>query len=103
MTATLGGDRLATNPAAPAALAMVSGTVYRNTTGSNLVITAAVAATVAGTAQWALGPTASPSAWGGATTTIVGTAEKNLTVPAGWYYSLTVTGTATITAQSRTE
>lgn len=89
------------NPVAPAALTIVSGTIYQNTNPYTMKITASVNSTAAGTAQWALGSSSSPATWGGATTTLAsGDQEKNLTVPPGWYYSLTVTGTATITAQA---
>lgn len=74
----------------------VSGTVYQNTTAFTLGIVLGVTASVVGTAQWALGPTDAPAAFGPATPTIVGMIEKGLSIPRGWYYSLTVTGTAAI-------
>ncbi len=75
---------------------LVSGTIYQNLTGYWLKLDVPITATVAGTAQWALGPTSAPAAWAGATATIVGTVDKSIDVPPGWHYSLTVTGTATI-------
>ncbi len=95
---------LATQPAAPTTQAVVSGTVYQNTNAYNIVITVPVSWSAAGTWQFALGPTSAPGAWGGAATGAIGTDNLTLIVPAGWYWSLTITGTATIgTASVRGE
>lgn len=83
--------------ALPTANPPVSGTVYQNTGATTLKISLGIAATAAGTAQWALGPGSAPAAWGPATTTVVGAViDKYLEIPPGWYWSITVTGTATI-------
>ncbi len=79
----------------PSVSAPVSGTVYQNTTGSNLFLVIPVTGvTAATTAQLALGSTSSPGAFGGAITVAVGAViNLVLMVPADWYWSLTA-GTA---------
>lgn len=96
---TLSAAHFNANPTTPVLPAnpLVSGTVYQNTSGGPITIALGVSSTVAGTAQWALGSTNAPATWGPATTTVVGSViDKTLTIPNGWYYSLTVTGTGTI-------
>jgi hypothetical protein len=90
------------NPAytQPAVTTPVSGTVYQNTTGGTLELTVGVDFTVAGTVQWALGDTSAPPAFGPAESGAVGTLCTRIRIPSGWYYSLTITGTATIGAPS---
>ena len=73
----------------------VSGTVYENTSGSVLHVTVPLTGgTAAGTGQWALGPTSTPGAWGGAETVAISQVKNmNLVVPPGWYWSITAGGT----------
>lgn len=80
--------KLPTNPP-------VSATVYQNTTGGPILVALPVTGgSAADTAQWALGSTDAPSDWGGADT--VASAEVktlHLTVPNGWYWSITTGAT----------
>lgn len=82
---------------------LVSATVYQNTSGGLLYIMVPITASaVGGGAQWALGPTSSPAAFGGATQIGVSSESVNVTlwVPANWYYSLTVTSATIGTASA---
>jgi hypothetical protein len=85
------------NPALPALPTNppVSGTVYQNTTGGPILIAVPVTGgSVADTAQWALGSTDTPADWGGADTVAIDEVKTiHLTVPNGWYWSLTTGAT----------
>lgn len=100
MSSSVDGIAVGTTPSASNP-AIVSGTVYQNTTASYqrlIVPVYASTAGTAGTAAVALGTTSAPSTI--ATEYISGstssTAQKVLescsTIPPGWYYSVTLTG-----------
>jgi hypothetical protein len=77
----------------PAGSVPVSGTVYQNTSGTNLLMSIPVTGTVAGTAQVSLGPTSSPTAFGDPETILLSSVKnETFTVPSGWYWSLTASG-----------
>ena len=91
-----------TTPALPAN-PPVSGTVYQNVTGGPIIIKVPVTATaIGGSAQLALGATNAPTSFGGAEQIGVSgeTHNVDLTVPNGWYWSITtvsaVIGTASV-------
>ena len=91
-----------TQPALPAN-PPVSGTVYQNTTGGTIKIKIPITATaVGGSAQLALGSTATPPDWGGPEDIGVSGEVHNveLDVPNDWYWSVTVAsatiGTASV-------
>ena len=94
---TILGTHINPNPTTPALPTNppVSGTVYQNTTGGPIEIALPVTGgSAADTAQWALGSTDAPGDWGGADT--VASAEVktlHLTVPNGWYWSITTGAT----------
>jgi hypothetical protein len=96
------GQQFRTNPYAPNTLTLpanppVSGTVYQNTTGTNIYIYLPVtfAASVASTFTPAVGPSNPPVNLPSETTpsnTTGFTRTYVLRVPAGWYYSFTISG-----------
>ncbi len=82
----------ATTPALPAN-PPVSGSVYQNTTGGPIFLAIPITATaIGGSAQLALGTTASPAVWGGAEQIGVSGELRNvnLMVPNNSYWSITV-------------
>jgi hypothetical protein len=86
--------------ALPAGSTPVSGTVYQNTSGANLILSIPVAnGSTAGTIQLALGSSSSPADFGGAET-LAASEVKNaqLVVPSDWYWSITASGTTLGTA-----
>lgn len=82
---------------APATNPPVSGTVYQNTQGCQLQLLIEVDGSTGGTVQLALGTTDDPADYGPAIT--VGadaTLAVPLTVPAGWYWSITASDGVTV-------
>jgi hypothetical protein len=85
--------------ALPVGATPVSGTVYQNTSGANLIMSIPVTGTAAGTAQVALGPTSAPADFGGAETILLDSVKNSqFVVPSGWYWSITASGTTLGTA-----
>jgi hypothetical protein len=73
----------------------VSGTVSQNTTGGPIQIALPVTGgSVANTAQFALGSSSSPGNWGGDDAIPISELKTlHITVPNGWYWSITTGGT----------